>query len=307
MGKESIHLLGAANATEAIRRAAEANVEDKYRDFRNLWHNRLDVIKQRFFPDFYTPTNKFDLPTPPVAIEDMRNYRYLASYHLVPDGYGLSDKLTLNKIHVIEEKGKHVWLFGEAALVETISHELAHEKVNYLIKQGKLPEDTPPHGDYFRDVVLSPLGIHCNSQGAHDRPCDDPNSPVGVLLKVWGIPLQSPFDYSGIKISEDWWDFILRFKGIERKGRSSLTKWHCPECGLNVRMGIKEDPRLRHQPCEEKTGHEVYLVLASTAVHETLNQLANSTPEVEPEPPERDIDAEVNEYEDLGMYLDRYD
>jgi RNase P subunit RPR2 len=29
-----------------------------------------------------------------------------------------------------------------------------------------------------------------------------------------------------------------------KKGRSSLHKWTCPECGLNARIGIKRRPRV---------------------------------------------------------------
>jgi hypothetical protein len=35
----------------------------------------------------------------------------------------------------------------------------------------------------------------------------------------------------------------------ERKGKLTLKKWCCPECGLHVRMGIAEDPMLRHHTC----------------------------------------------------------
>jgi hypothetical protein len=46
----------------------------------------------------------------------------------------------------------------------------------------------------------------------------------------------------------------------ERKGKLTLKKWCCPECGLNVRMGIAEDPKLRHHTCESELGRQVFLV-----------------------------------------------
>ena len=36
--------------------------------------------------------------------------------------------------------------------------------------------------------------------------------------------------------------------------------WVCPECGLNVRIGIKGNPEIRHSSCEKKTGRETFFV-----------------------------------------------
>jgi len=48
--------------------------------------------------------------------------------------------------------------------------------------------------------------------------------------------------------------------GKRKKGRSSLHKWTCPECGLNVRMGKARDPKLRHHTCETIVGYPVFLI-----------------------------------------------
>ena len=48
--------------------------------------------------------------------------------------------------------------------------------------------------------------------------------------------------------------------GNEAEGKSSLHKWTCPECGLNVRMGIGSDPMVRHHTCEEAAGRPVFLI-----------------------------------------------
>ena len=53
----------------------------------------------------------------------------------------------------------------------------------------------------------------------------------------------------------DWFYWYLDIDGKMRRGKSTLHKWTCPECGLNVRIGIKDDPKLRHDPCEKKCGH----------------------------------------------------
>ena len=58
----------------------------------------------------------------------------------------------------------------------------------------------------------------------------------------------------------DWFKFLSGFDGKERKGTSTLKKWTCPECGMNVRMGISGNPELIHHPCSEKLGEKVFLV-----------------------------------------------
>ena len=65
----------------------------------------------------------------------------------------------------------------------------------------------------------------------------------------------------------DWFKWFLDSQGKRRKGKSSLHKWTCPECGLNARMGIKDNPLIRHEPCEIKTGHAVFFVQLDGLIH----------------------------------------
>lgn len=58
----------------------------------------------------------------------------------------------------------------------------------------------------------------------------------------------------------DWFRWHIKYWGHERKGKSTLNKWCCPECGMNVRMGIADDPMLRHHTCETELGRQVFLV-----------------------------------------------
>jgi hypothetical protein len=60
----------------------------------------------------------------------------------------------------------------------------------------------------------------------------------------------------------DWFKWFLDSMGKGRKGTSTLNKWTCPECGLNVRIGIKGDPELRYELSEQKSGHVVFFVRA---------------------------------------------
>jgi len=55
-------------------------------------------------------------------------------------------------------------------------------------------------------------------------------------------------------VKRDW------FRPEKERGRSTLHKWECPGCGLKVRIGIKDDPRLVHDVCSEKKGEKVFLV-----------------------------------------------
>ena len=249
-------IIAVSNATEAIRNAAENNPEDKYREFRAKWNPVIDEIKRRFYPDFWTPGDKFELPTAPLAIEDMRNMKWLASYRTEPDGYGLNDKLTINEKWVVEKDGQYVWYWGDQELVETLVHEIGHEKMNYLIKQGKQKPMSNPHGKPFQKMMLQ-LGIYCNDKGQHEKPCDNPDSPVGILLKDLGIPMIKDFPEATDK--GNYWEFKPGIV-IEKKGRSTLTGWVCPECNLKVRIGIKGNPELSHDPCSEKLGRRVNLI-----------------------------------------------
>ena len=68
----------------------------------------------------------------------------------------------------------------------------------------------------------------------------------------------------------DWLKFLIDLLGKSPKGRSSLTKWTCPECGLNARVGIKGDPQIRHDPCERKSGRQVFFIRADGPVSQTI-------------------------------------
>ena len=53
---------------------------------------------------------------------------------------------------------------------------------------------------------------------------------------------------------KDW------FRPTPEKGKSTLHKWICPDCGLAVRIGINGDPYLVHDVCSEIKGEKVFLV-----------------------------------------------
>ena len=58
----------------------------------------------------------------------------------------------------------------------------------------------------------------------------------------------------------NWAAIMLYADKPKPKGRSTLTKYECPHCGLKVRIGIKDDPRLVHDSCSNVKGEKVFLV-----------------------------------------------
>jgi hypothetical protein len=109
-------LIEKADPYPEIRRHAEKNREWDYSD-EVAWLNRkFDQLKERFF-DGVLALDRPPLPVAPIAIENLRNVRTLATYHVVPDEYGLNYKLTLNEQHYIEgrtddRKEMKIWRFG---------------------------------------------------------------------------------------------------------------------------------------------------------------------------------------------------
>ena len=88
------------------------------------------------------------------------------------------------------------------------------------------------------------------------RPAD---GVFAQLMEELGI--ERPDDVPRMKeMKIDWFKFLSDLDGKESKGRTALKKWCCPECGMNVRMGIVGDPMLRHHTCETELGRQVFLV-----------------------------------------------
>ncbi len=248
------------NPYPEIRKHAEKNREWDYSE-EVAWLNRkFDQFKERFFDGVVAP-DRPPLPVAPIAIENLRNMRTLAAYNVVPDEYGLNYKLTLNEQHYIdgqtEDGGKiKVWRFGRYAQGETLMHEMVHHEQQVRgkdpFKPGKIT-----HSREFTERCEG-FGLHPKlGEGYHLRPAD------GVFqdfMKELGIyPAEEAFK-APPDPDMDWFRWLIKYRGQERKGKSTLKKWCCPECGLNVRMGIAGDPVLRHHTCETVVGHPVFLI-----------------------------------------------
>jgi hypothetical protein len=114
----------------------------------------------------------------------------------------------------------------------------------------------------------------CESLGLHPLPVVGSHAQVadGVfaqLMNELSIPRPEEvpsIDWTkaeGKPIKRDW------FRPEKEKGKSTLHKWVCPDCGLAVRIGINSDPHLVHDVCSEIKGEKVFLV-QHDGLHHTI-------------------------------------
>jgi len=238
-----------ANPYPEVRKNAEVASDWEYREEAAYLYDMASLFKDRFL-DPVLLTDRGRLPDPVISFENQRNYNTLASYLLVRNPQGLLYEITMNTQHYIDVqedgKKKKVWEFGRWAQLETLLHEQVHlwqqNFGEHPVKPGR-----PYHNQEFVDkcesVGLYPmLGVGCHTAHATE--------PFSLLMKELGI---NPPDLGRKpkKLEIDWFKWLLDKEGKKRKGKSTLKKWTCPECGLNARMGIKGNPELLHQPCGE--------------------------------------------------------
>jgi hypothetical protein len=153
----------------------------------------------------------------------------------------------------MEYEDQLIWGFGKWAQMETLLHEQVH-----LWQQNYGSDPVKPGRPYHnKDFVekCEVLGLHpMLGVGCHTKLAD------GVFAQLMGELGIDPPDLSQKPdaLNTDWFKWFLGDLGKSKKGRSSLSKWTCPECGLNARIGIKGNPEIRHHPCEQKTGRQVF-------------------------------------------------
>ena len=234
------------NPQPEIRKVAETANWDFQQEAIKLYR-RADVIIDRFYPVIHTPQFQGRLPSVLIAIDSERNKKVLASYRLIPDEYGLSFKINMNKQHYIdgtdEESNKiKIWRFDEWAQMETLVHEIGHHWQQMLGDNPYKIGSRVTHNSEFCDKMAQ-LGIHCATEGYHTKIADT-DSPFGQLMREWGI---KPPEAVPQAESEIHW-FREHFKSREAKGRSTLMKYTC-ECGQNIRVGKKEWPGAACNAC----------------------------------------------------------
>jgi hypothetical protein len=247
MNKEGIPINDFDPKTE-IRKNAENARDWEFREEAEYLYGMANVFKDRFL-DPILHTDRGRLPDPVISFDDLRNKKTLAAYTLHRNPQGLLDEITFNTAHYEEQEGKKGWVWGRWAQLETLLHEQVH------LWQENFGEHKHKPGRVAHDKEFTEK---CESLGLHPMPIVGCHVEVadGVFAKLMeelGIP--RPEDVP--KISEgkrDW------FRPEQEKGRSTLHKWICPDCGLSVRIGINSDPQLVHDVCSEIREKKVFLV-----------------------------------------------
>jgi hypothetical protein len=243
-----------ADPKPEIRKNAEIARDWEYSEDAKYLYGMAVLFKDRFL-DPILHTNRSRLPDPVISFDNLRNIRTLAAYTLHRNPQGLLDEITFNTEHYEDREDKKAWRFGKWAQLETLLHEQVH-----LWQQNFGEEPVKPNRVYHNKEFVEKcesLGLHPMSvKGCHVAVAD---GVFAQLMEELGIERPDmPPTMDALKI--DWFKFLSGLEGKKQKGKSTLKKWVCPECGLNVRMGIAGDPMLRHHTCETAVGHPVFLI-----------------------------------------------
>lgn len=246
------------NPQPEVRKNAETAKDWVYAEEATYLYRMAVLLKDRFL-DPVLLMDRRRLPDPVISFGNLRNKNTLAAYMLVRNPQGLLYEITMNSEQYLteEQDGKKAqqWRFGRWAQLETLLHELVHLwQQNFGVDPVKLGRIY--HNKEFVEKCES-LGLHpMPGAGCHTRLAD---GNFAILMKEMGI---DPPDFSErpLDLGVDWFKWRLDTLGKGKKGVSTLHKWTCPECGLHARIGIRGDPQIRHDPCEQKTGHPVFFV-----------------------------------------------
>jgi hypothetical protein len=249
------HLIENYNPQPEIRKNVELAKDWEYSNETSYLYEKAVIFRERFL-DPIARIDREQLPDPIIGITNLRNYKVFAEYLLFRDALGLSFRINFNEEHYVEEDGKKVWRFGRWAQLETLLHEYVHGWQQRFGKDPfKLEQSKSGHNKEFIDKCES-LGLHpMPDLGCHVKVAD---KPFSLLMKEWGI--ERPEHVPILDEKRDWFKILIDMKGKGRRGTSSLSKWVCPECNLKVRIGIKGNPELVHNPCSEKKGEKVFIV-----------------------------------------------
>lgn len=252
MGRET--RIEAFDPKPAIKKNAELAHDWEFSEEAKYLYGIAVIFRDRLI-DPIARVDRSRMPDPIISFDDLRNNKTLASYTTTRNAQGLLDEITFNTAHYVQKEGKMVWSYGRWAQLESLLHEQIHlwqQRVGkHPVKPGR-----SHHNKEFIDKCES-LGLHAMPNvGCHVAIAD---GVFAQLMQKLGI--ERPTDIPRSNSQKDW------FKPDKQRGRSSLKKWECPECGLKVRMGINANPMLVHAPCSEKTGKLVFLVMNDGLEH----------------------------------------
>ena len=237
------------NPQPAVRENAEKAKDWAYADNARYLYDKAVQLRERLI-DPIARIDRDRMPDPIISFGDLRNKNTLAAYRLVRNPQGLLYEITFNTEHYVDEtkdaeQSKKVWKFGRWAELETLTHELVHEWQQTVgedpIRLGKVY-----HNREFVDKCES-IGLHPKlGEGYHLQLAD---GAFEVYMNEMGIPKPLGQEEIPPELDVDWFKWLEKFSGKDRKGKSTLSKWVCPSCDLKVRVGIKGDPELIHIPC----------------------------------------------------------
>ena len=263
----------------AIQKNAETAYDWEYTNEAKLLYGMAVLFKDRFL-DPILHTDRGRLPDPVISFDDLRNKKTLAAYTLHRNPQGLLDEITFNTAHYEEKDDEMVWKYGRWAQLETLLHEQVHlwqeNFGEHEHKSGRVAHDKE-FVDKCESLGLHPLPV----VGAHYAVAD---GVFAQLMEEFGI--ERPDDVPRAEKSKRDW-----FNPKPERGRSTLHRWECPDCGLAVRIGINRDPGLVHDSCSEKRGEKVFLVQHDGLKH-TIYDWDDDEPEKIPPP----IIDEVNKH-----------
>jgi hypothetical protein len=235
-----------------IRGHAEVAKDWEYAEQSKFLYRWAGILRDRLLDPIAIQDRK-RLPDPVISFERMR-IDTLASYSLVRNPQGLLYEITMNARHILDN-GQ--WRYGQRAELETLLHEQVHLwQQNFgddPVKPGKVY-----HNREFVDKCES-LGLHPKlGEGYHTAPAD---GVFAKLMDEYGIPEAESIEAVPPDLEFDWFKWLLKYLGGDQpKGKSTLSKWECPECKLSVRVGVRRDIRLLCGECEAKLGYEIPFV-----------------------------------------------
>jgi len=241
----------------AIQKNAETARDWEFSEESRYLYGMANLFKDRFL-DPILHTDRGRLPNPVISFDTLK-VKTLAAYTLHRNPQGLLDEITFNEAHYLDEDGKKVWKYGRWAQMETLLHEQVH------LWQENFGEHKHRPGRVAHDKEFVQK---CESLGLHPLPVVGTHSAVaeGVFAGLMGeLGIPRPDDVpraEDVKTAKRDW-----FRPNPEKGKSTLHKWTCPDCGLAVRIGINSDPRLVHDVCSEIKGEKVFLVKQDDLQH----------------------------------------
>ena len=249
MSKEG-RIIEQVDAKSAIRKNAELASDWAYQEEAIVLYN----LAVRFRDELIDPLERIDrsrMSDPVISFDDARNKEVLATYTVGRNSLGLKDEITFNTAHFKDnEYGKKEWIYGRWSQLETLAHEQSHLFLHHLTDiDGK---KRPAHGAEFVQKCES-IGLHVlPARGSHYQVADA-ESPFGRIMKELGV--ERPDDVPRAEGDKRDW-----FRPKKERGKSTLEKYICPSCGLNVRIGVKENPGIIHHKCSVEKGENVFFV-----------------------------------------------